>query len=109
MEERWTKWHSFQSSRHGNFVEAPVGAGIFEIRRTSDHVTVALSCTANLAHTLSAFVMRGKEERRFIFMRQRSPYAPGELEYRFWRTLSLSEAKIALELMHERSPPFAAT
>ena len=70
-----------QSSRHGNFVEAPVGAGIFEIRRISDHVTVALSYTANLAHTLSTFAMRGKKSTFYLHAADQFPSTAGELKY----------------------------
>jgi hypothetical protein len=103
MEERWTKWRSFQTTQYGNyFVEAPVGPGIYEIRRAPDNEPVALACSPNLAHSLSAFVERGKDKRRFLF-KQRTPYAAGELEYRIWPLRTLSEAKIMLDLIHEQT------
>ena len=101
MEERWTKWRSFQSTQYGNFVEAPVGPGIYEIRRSPNNEPLALACSPNLAHSLATFVERGKGNQR-LFFKRRTPYMPNELEYRIWPLRTLSEAKIMLELIHEQ-------
>ena len=37
-----------------------------------------------------------------LFLRLRSRYSTGELEYRFWPTATLSDAKVALESIREQ-------
>ena len=99
MLERWTNWRSFQNSKFGSFIEAPISAGVYEIRRASDRVSMVLAWSENLAKSLSAFVMRGKERRRFLLLRYRTPYAAGEIEYRIWPAPTASEAKVILDLI----------
>jgi hypothetical protein len=99
--ERWTSWRSFRDAKHGDYLEAPIGPGIYEIRRASDRESLKLACTTNIANALSVFCKPGKRRWRFLF-RTVATYAPGELEYRFWSHVTPSEAKIALEEMLEQ-------
>jgi hypothetical protein len=94
--ERWTNWRSFRDAQHGAYLEAPIGLGVYEIRRASDRASVKLACTNNIADALSAFCRGRKGLWRFLF-RRATAYAPAELEYRFWSHRTISNAKETLQ------------
>ena len=94
MEERWASWRSFRIAERGDYIEAPLGPGVFEIRRASDRTSTKLGSTRNVAQALANYVVRGKRRRLFFWTRE--PYATGELEYRFWSVGTLSGAKKTL-------------
>jgi hypothetical protein len=100
MEERWTRWRSFGTARLDDDLEAPLGLGVYEIRRASDHASLKLSFTTNVAQELSTFLGRGKDQRFFFWIR--APYVNGALEYRFWSVSTRSEAKAALRRVKEQ-------
>ncbi len=100
MEERWASWRSFENSELSGYLEAPVGPGVYEIRQTSDRALVKLSFTTNIAHELSIFLARGKGS-QFLFWTH-TPYANGELEYRFWSVNTRAKAKTTLRQIKEQ-------
>jgi hypothetical protein len=102
MSDRWTAWKSFPDDYFGDYIQAPISPGVYEICRASDREQLAFGCTKNVAQSLSAFLKPGKVRRRFLFLRSRSRYSTGELEYRFWPTASLGDAKVALESIREQ-------
>jgi len=101
MSDRWTAWKSFPDDYFGDYIQAPISPGVYEICRASDRQQLAFGCTQNVAQSLSAFLKPGKVRRRFLFLRLRSRYSTGELEYRFWPTASHTDAKVALESIRE--------
>lgn len=102
MTDRWTAWISYPDPYHGEYIQAPIGPGVYEICRASNREQLAFGCTQNVAESLSAFLKPGKVRRRFLFLRSRTRYANGELEYRIWPTPTLSDAKVALNSIREQ-------
>jgi hypothetical protein len=102
MSDRWTVWKSFPDDYFGDYIQAPISPGVYEICRAADRQQLAFGCTQNVAQSLSAFLKPGKVRRRFLFLRLRSRYSTGELEYRFWPTASLADAKVALASIREQ-------
>jgi len=60
MADRWTGWKSFPDDYFGDYIQAPIGPGVYEICRTSDREQLAFGCTQNVAQSLSAFLKPGK-------------------------------------------------
>ncbi len=102
MSDRWTQWKSFPDDYFGDYIQAPIGPGVYEICRASDREQLAFGCTQNVAESLSNFLKPGKVRRRFLFLRLRSRYSTGELEYRFWPTATHADARVALESIREQ-------
>jgi hypothetical protein len=102
MSDRWTQWKSFPDDYHGDYIQAPISPGVYEICRASDREQLAFGCTKNVAQSLSEFLKPGKVRRKFLFLRTRSRYSTGELEYRFWPTPTLGDARVALESIREQ-------
>jgi hypothetical protein len=102
MSDRWTEWKSYPDGYHGDYIQAPIGSGVYEICRASDREQLAFGCTENIAESLSTFLKPGKVRRRFLFIRTRTRYSTGELEYRFWPTSTFADAKVALASIREQ-------
>jgi hypothetical protein len=100
VDDRWSRWRCFRDGQYGDYLEASISPGVYEIRRASDRETVKLACSENIAQALSVFVRQNKNW-LFIF-RSRPHYAPNELEYRFWSVATRSKAKVTLRLIHEQ-------
>jgi hypothetical protein len=97
MTDRWTGWKSFPDHFYGEYIQAPIGPGVYEVCRTATREQVAFGCTQNVAESLCDILKPGKGRRRFFFFGARKRYGTGELEYRIWPTPTLSEAKVALK------------
>ena len=52
MADRWTGWKSFPDDYHGEYIQAPMGPGLFEVCRASTRAPVAFGCTRNVADSL---------------------------------------------------------
>ena len=52
MTDRWTGWKSFPDDYHGEYIQAPMGPGLYEVCRTSTREQVAFGCTRNVAESL---------------------------------------------------------
>jgi hypothetical protein len=97
MIARWTEWKSFPDAYHGEYIQAPMGPGVYEVCQTDTRERVAFGSSHNVVETLTDLLKPGKVERRSFFRRTRRRYATGELEYRTWALGSLSDAKVAVE------------
>ena len=96
MIDRWTQWKSYPDANHGEYIQAPIGPGVYEVCDASSRERVAFGCTRNVAEALCDILKPGKLQKRWFFRRWRTRYASGELEYRTWSTASLSDAKAAV-------------
>jgi hypothetical protein len=101
MTDRWTGWKSFPDDYYGEYVQAPIGPGVYEVCVSSTREQVAFGCTQNVAEALCDILKPGKTRKRFFFLRRRARYATGELEYRTWPTETLADAKVALSSIRE--------
>jgi hypothetical protein len=101
MADRWTGWKSFRDDVYGEYIQAPVGPGLYEVCRASTREQVAFGCSRNVADALrDALKPRGL--RRWLSFRRNRGYDAGDLEYRVWPTSTLSDAKTAIALIRER-------
>jgi hypothetical protein len=97
MIARWTEWKSFPDAFHGEYIQAPLGPGLYEVCQTETRERVAFGYSHNVAETLTDLLKPGKVEKRAFFWRSRRRYATGELEYRTWAVATIADAKVAVD------------
>ena len=95
MSDRWTGWKSFPDDYHGEYIQAPMGPGLYEVCRSSTREPVAFGCTRNVAESLCG-LLKPSGLRSWFSFRRGKRYDTGELEYRTWPTATLSDAKVAI-------------
>ena len=97
MSTHWTEWKTFPDAYRGEYIEAPIGPGVYEVCDASTREQVAFGCTRNVAETLS-HVLTAQKARRLSFFRHFRKLTIGEtLEYRMWPTTSVADARIAID------------
>jgi predicted Fe-S protein YdhL (DUF1289 family) len=101
MSDRWTNWKSFPDDFYGEFIQAPLGPGLYEVCRSSTREQVAFGCTRNVAEALGD-LLRPRGLKSWLFFKRGRRYETGELEYRTWPTATLTDAKNVLGLIRER-------
>lgn len=95
----WTTWKPFPDPRTGGPIEAPVGPGVFEVRRISTGDTVAFAHAASVARTLASMAVA--KPRLRLFSRRRND--ADDLEYRTCAAATSMDAKaIAARLSTQR-------
>jgi len=104
----FTPWRPFPDPQRGGVIEAPIGPGVYEVRRIENGELVAFGYSAKVAEDLSR--LRPSQAapswmRRLT--RQASGYPPSELEYRTSATATKSQAKaLARGLLGRRQIQF---
>ena len=101
MADRWTGWKSFPDHYHGEYIQAPMGPGLFEVCRASTREPVAFGCTRNVADSLGD-VLKPRGLRKWLSFRGKRSYDPGGLEYRTWPTATVSDARRVVDMIRER-------
>lgn len=101
MSDRWTTWKSFADDFYGEFIQAPLGPGLYEVCRSSTREQVAFGCTRNVADALGD-LLRPRGLKSWLFFKRGRRYETGELEYRTCSTATLGDAKNVLSLIRER-------
>ena len=101
MTDRWTGWKSFPDDYHGEYIQAPMGPGLYEVCRSSTREQIAFGCTRNVAESLCD-LLKPRGLRKWLFFRRGERYEIGELEYRTWRTATLADARAAITMIRER-------
>jgi hypothetical protein len=99
---RWTEWKPYPDAYHGEYIQAPIGPGLYEVCRAATREPVAFGYTKNVAEALCDVLKPGKLQKRSFFRRSRKRYASGEFEYRTWQTATLTDAKVAVEHILEQ-------
>jgi hypothetical protein len=100
---RWTEWKSYPDAYHGEFIQAPIGPGLYEVCHAATREPVAFGYARNVAGALCSVLRPGKLKKRSLFRRARKRYASGELEYRTWQTATLADAKVAVgQILEQR-------
>jgi len=97
MIARWTEWKSFPDAYHGEYIQAPIGPGLYEVCQAATREQVAFGYSQNVAEALTELLKPGKVEKWSLFRRSRRRYATGELEYRTWGVASIADAKVAVD------------
>lgn len=101
MSDRWTGWKSFPDDYHGEYIQAPMGPGLYEVCRSSTREPIAFGCTRNVAESLCG-LLKPSGLRSWFSFRRGKRYETGELEYRTWPTATLADARVAIDLIRER-------
>jgi hypothetical protein len=101
MSDRWTGWKSFPDDFHGEYIQAPMGPGLYEVCRASTREQIAFGCTRSIAVSLLG-LLKPTGLRKWLSFRSGHRYDTGELEYRTWPTASLSDAKAAITVIRDR-------
>lgn len=93
MTPSWSGWKNYPKGGRGN-IEAPIGPGLFEVRRANDGALFAFDVVDNLAMALAALQTR---PRRLGWFGRRGDAAVPELEYRFYPARSFEQARLAAD------------
>jgi len=101
MADRWTGWKSFPDDFYGEYIQAPLGPGLYEVCLASTRAQIAFGCSRNVADALRD-VLRPRGLRRWLSFRRRRSYDNGDLEYRTWSTSTIGEARTAISSIRER-------
>jgi hypothetical protein len=100
----WTTWRRFPDSQQRELMQAPIGPGVYEVRRISNGEVVAFAAAASVDRDLSDFRPLGSRlPWARPFERGDAGAQPGGFEYRNCGTTSLLDAKeIAGHLLGRR-------
>ena len=101
----WTTWKHFPDPERGELMQAPIGPGVFEIRRISNGEVVAFDHSSNVARDLSAFRPRpSRLPWARAFERGQEAARASEFEYRTCAAASWREAReMARHLLGRRA------
>ena len=102
MRDRWTAWKSFPDDYYGEYIEAPLGPGLYEICRASTRETIAFGCTRNVIDSLSDR-LKPRGLSRWLSFRRARRHDAGEFEYRTWATANVSDARMLVKVIRERN------
>lgn len=102
MIQTWSSWKRFPDAKSGEFVQAPIGPGVYEVRHTLTGRVVAFGPARNVARKLSALNVNGGIGRKLarLFRRQARISRVPDLEYRTCAASSRAEAKTAARRLH---------
>ena len=98
MIRNWSSWKRFPNAERGEHVEAPIGPGIYEVRKISNGDLVAFDAAPNVAHALSALIGKSFSWSR-LFGGGRRDWQGMDLEYRTCPAASVSEAKVMAQTL----------
>ncbi len=97
---RWTEWKNFPKAERGEHIEAPIGAGIYEVREALTGALFAFGSADSVAQTLAGLTTRPRSFASWFGLGR--PPRNANLEYRTCATSTKAEAKIAAEGMIDR-------
>jgi hypothetical protein len=101
MRDRWTAWKRFPDDYHGDYVQAPLGPGLYEVCNASTRELVAFGCTRNVVDSLCD-ILKPRGLSRWLSVRRGRGQADGEFEYRTWPTASVADARSVARTIRER-------
>jgi hypothetical protein len=93
----WTTWKPFPDPHGGATIDAPVGPGVFEVRRIANGEVVAFDHSANVARALASIAT--PKPRFGLFARRRQA---GDLEYRICAAATAMDAKSIAACLNSR-------
>ena len=103
---RWSEWLPFPDPRKGDYLVAPYGAGVYELRNRKTSEFVLRGMGSNCAYRMSSILPAplGQGTRNNADKRQYVLAHLSEVEYRCMACASAEEAK-ALELARKKEQP----
>jgi len=101
MTQTWSNWKRFPDAQIGDHIEAPIGAGVYEVRHTLTGRLIAFGHAGNVSNALTDLKLNGGVGAfARLFRRQPLVSRVSDLEYRICAATSRAEAKtIASRLM----------
>jgi hypothetical protein len=102
MRDRWTAWKSFPDDYYGEYIQAPLGPGLYQVCRASNRETIAFGCTRNVVDSL-ADLLKPRGLSRWLSFRRGRSHEAGEFEYRTWGTASVADARLVVRTIRERN------
>jgi hypothetical protein len=91
----WSKWHNFPDPREGEYLYAPFGPGVYQLRRISTHEYITPGSGGNVAHRMSSLLpaplgcgIRRNEDKRSYVLKYLD-----DVEYQTLACASKEEAK----------------
>jgi hypothetical protein len=96
MVQTWSSWKRFPDAQIGDHIEAPIGAGVYEVRHMLTGRLIAFGHAGNVANALTDLKPNGGVG-AFVRLFRRQPLVSrvSDLEYRTCAATSRAEAKTA--------------
>lgn len=101
----WSTWKRFPNPERGGYVEAPIGPGLYEVRRISNGSLFDFNASGNVALALSALTAK-RSGLRALLGRGAPPLPLDDLEYRTCASDSLDLARTAADRIEGRREAF---
>jgi hypothetical protein len=101
----WSNWKRFPNPERGGYVEAPIGAGLYEVRRISNGSLYDFNASGNVALALSSLTAK-RSGLRALLGRGMPPLPLDDLEYRTCASDSLDLARTAADRIAGRREAF---
>ncbi len=105
MLRSWADWKPFPDSTIGEYLDAPIGPGVYEVRHTETGEIIAFGNSAEVAQALTD-VIRGPAGWGKVFGRKNASHRASDLEYRTCAARSAREAKSVAERLRGRRAAF---
>jgi hypothetical protein len=99
----WTNWKRFPDPPRHRSIDAPVGPGVYEVRRMSNGELAAFGPAANVAQALAGLRLPGRSG-WLPLVRVREP--TDDFEYRTWATATKADAKTVADSLRGRRHVF---
>jgi hypothetical protein len=80
MSNNWSSWRHFPHPDYGGTIEAPMGPGVYEVRRISNGEVVAFGAAPVVARSLAALRLHPNVKSWMLRLRQQQPAE--DFEYR---------------------------
>jgi hypothetical protein len=96
----WTNWKSLPDPKHGGSIEAPIGPGLYEVRRMSTGELAAFGPAANVAQAMAALRLHARPTSWLSLTRRHKPSE--DYEYRTRATTTQQDAKTVADSLRGR-------
>lgn len=93
MGQVWSNWKRFPNALSGDFVEAPIGPGVYEVRHTNTGELIAFGHAGNVANAIAELKVDGGGAWARIFRRDNPTPEVDNLEYRTCAAATRADAK----------------
>ena len=92
----WSTWKRFPNPERGGYVEAPIGPGLYEVRRISNGTLFDFNASGDVALALSTLIAK-RSGFRALLGRGTPPLPLDDLEYRTCPSETLDLARTAAD------------
>lgn len=100
----WTNWKRFPDPQLGGSIEAPIGPGVYEVRRMSTGQLAAFGPATNVAQAMAALKLHARPRSWLSIVRSTEPAE--DYEYRIRPTATTAQAKTVANSLRGRRNVF---